>query len=474
MESRPYKVISGVSYPNLFVDDNQPTKIGANIDEESRGHYYDTAIRLSKKDVEGFVGKPLCLEHDESCIIGKITAAWVDRDQHMRLTGRIYTDTAEGESLYQRINAGDLSGLSVGYSLVTAQDNPNEIIGKRFSEVSVCERPFFPGAEIRMAASEKSMYKTKSGENCQLVFKIMASEVKNSTPEIAEPAAASATTLESRNKDGSEMARVHDDLLRKSEEQAARLKELEERNAQFERLEQQRREQYAESNKPLLDEVLAIHREQYREEKGPNAELSEDFVVSTTAAFMAPEAAKVIEPIVASARSWKKQRDARLAQEEQLKVHASKMAELEEKLKKMSEDQSLAMTHVNASQRRLQMGKDEDVSADSDRRLAVQASGSGKLDISHLFIPQPSEMERQLYQMNFGRPLDVKVTASQPKALASIPEPLNENIRKHTPQSQRYDERHGGKYIFHHLVANAKNFSKFEVPVQREVTHLDQ
>lgn len=444
---RKYRIVSGVSYPRLYTGPNQPREIKAGIDQDTRGYYHDDSIKLNAEDVRGFVGKPICLEHDESVQVGKITAAWQDRDNHMRITARIWTDTPMGEEVFQRINNGDLRGFSVGYDVSCARDNPNQVVGKHFNEISVCQEPFFEGASITVAATKKQDYKSGMGPGI-LNFKIMAEQKINEE-----------VPLEEANKDSSEIARAHDEVLRKTEQMEAELaalkeaqKQKDEELARFHREREAQRAQYAEDNKPVLEEVLEINKAQYKEEHGENAELPEDYVASTTAAFMAPEAAKVIAPIVASARAWKKNREAAKAQD-------ARLAEMEEKLKKMSEDQNIAEAHVRASSRRLAMatGQHEVADTTDDRRLAVTASG--KLDVKNLFVPQqPNEQERALAQLNYGQTLPVSVTASagQVNEMAqSIPE-LPKNLAASVPNSMRYSDN--GKYIFHHLVANNRRF----------------
>jgi len=458
MSSRPYRIVSGVSYPRLYVGANQPRTINTEIDAESREYYHDESVKLNGEDVKGFVGKPICLEHDPDVRVGQITAAWQDRENHMRITARIFTDTPEGLETFERINNGDLRGFSVGYDVKCHNDRPNEIIGKHFNEVSVCQEPFFQGAGITVAASNQSAKKDyKSGDgNRVLNFKIMA-EQKNTDEEQQQK-----VPLDQTNKDSSEIARVHDEVLRANEAMKAKLEALEkaqvEKDAQLERFQQEKqaqRAEYAEKNKKVLDEVLEINREQIREEQGPEADLHEDYVTSTTAAFMAPEAANVIAPIVASARRWKAARDLAKTQE-------AKYNELHEKMKKMSDDNSIAEAHVRASARRLNMATDQQEQQQDttdERRLAVTASS---MDITKLFVPQqPNQQERDLARMNYGQELPsntVNVSASSAKQeLAPIPVLANKNLEASVPNSMRYSQN--GKYLFHHLVCNARGFS---------------
>ncbi len=153
--SRKYRIVSGVSYPRLYIGENQPREIKAGIDAETRNYYHDDSIKLSSADVQGFVGKPICLEHNQSVEVGQITAAWQDRDNHMRITARIFVDTPEGERVFERINNGNLRGLSVGYDGSCDPNNPNRIVSKHFNEISVCEEPFLKGLELQLLQQQK-------------------------------------------------------------------------------------------------------------------------------------------------------------------------------------------------------------------------------------------------------------------------------------------------------------------------------
>lgn len=449
---RPYRIVSGISYPSVFVGDNQPNEISTHIDASNRGYYYDESIKLNSDDIAGFVGKPICLEHDPSVEVGQITAAWKDRDNHMRITARIFTDTAVGEQTFHRINNGDLRGFSVGYDVHT---NQNRIVGKDFNEISVCQEPFFPGAAITVAASKqtgKSEYKS-NGSASVLNFKIMAEQKIDEVP------------LDQANKDSSEIARVHDEVLKANEAMKAELEALKqaqaEKDAKIKQYDEEKlaqRQAYAESQKPVLEEVLAIQTEQLQQEEGnPEAQLHPDYVESTTAAFMAPEAANVIKPIVASARSWKKNQLERKKREEE-------NAELNAKLQKMQEENSIAEAHVRASARRLNMAtgqqQQEEKDTTDDRRLAVTAG----MDLKNLFVPkQPSEQERELLRSCYGRDAStVSVTASAGKELPPIPVLANKNLAESVPNSMR--NHPGGKYLFHQLVMKNAGYQAMAVP----------
>ncbi len=448
---RPYRIVSGISYPSVFVGNNQPDELSTHIDASNRGYYYDESIKLNSDDIAGFVGKPICLEHDPSVEVGKITAAWKDQDNHMRITARIFTDTQEGEETFNRINHGDLRGFSVGYDVRTSQ---NKITGKDFNEISVCQEPFFPGAAITVAASKqtgKSEYKS-NGSASVLNFKIMAEQKIDEVP------------LDQANKDSSEIARVHDEVLKSNEAMKAELEALKQAQsekdaklAQFEQEKIAQRQAYANSQKPVLDEVLAIQTEQLQEDEGPDAKLHPDYVESTTAAFMAPEAANVIKPIVASARSWKKNQLERKKREEE-------NAELNAKLQKMQDENSIAEAHVRASARRLNMatGNEAEPIKDTtdDRRLAVTAS----MDLKNLFVPkQPSEQERELLRSCYGQDAStVSVTASAGKELPPIPVVANKNLTASVPNSMRHHP--GGKYLFHQLVMKNAGYQAMAVP----------
>lgn len=384
--SRPYKIVNGVSYPNLY---NGPKKkVTANLSDPDE-FYHDDGIRLAEENLADFVGKPICVEHDVTASVGEITAAWRDTDGKMRITGRIYVDSEDGKQLYDRVNSGDMKGLSVGYGVSMGSDG--SVSKKSCQEISLCKVPFFEGAQVAICATGNEKYKTN--EKGKIVFQIMASETNSA-----------AVPLDSVNKDASELARAHDELLKKTEKEAAELKQLREENARFQREREEQLARYAESRKPQLKEVLDLTEQQYKEEKGPDAKISDNYRESIERVFLNPVAENEAAVITASAMTWKKARDQRIAME-------ARMKELEAKNSQMTSEQ----THVKASLERINSIN----AVDSTKSVDVAASGDRPLTTANIF--RVSERERNLYRENYGRELPVSVTASAQAPAPNIP-----------------------------------------------------
>lgn len=428
--SRPYRIIQGICYPHLISGSNKTKKITANLNDPE-AFYYDESIRLAEDDLNGFKGKPICFDHDESIVIGEITHVWKDSDNHMRMTGRVYTDTDEGIQMFNNINNRVTSSLSVGYSVEF--DKSKNVEKKKFSEISVCERPFFKGACISVAASDKKKYITNATEKGKLNFQIMA-ELNQTTP------------LDSANKDSSELARVHDDLLKKTEEQQKKLSEFEAMKEQLAALQAeklQQRNEYAESQKPKLKEVLDLTEQQFKEQNGADAVLPAEYKQSVENAFLMPEGKQAAAVITASALSWKKQRDERAAME-------ARFAELEAKNKKLLSDQEVAMAHVKASER-LHLST-ETISAKPTTE-SVSVTAKGGFNMSNLFVP--SDWEKTLYKEATGR--DAPAVSSVSVTASSLTLPQH-NFKDFVPNSLSNGD---GRVNFAWLFNNEAGFNKF-------------
>lgn len=435
MSNRPYKIIQGICYPHLVSGSNSKVNITADL-SNPQSFYYDESIRLSENDLKNFKGKPICWEHDQSHVIGEVSNVWKDSDGKMRMMDRIYTDSQEGIDMYNMINDKRAHSLSVGYG-VDFDPDTKIVKGKNCYEITVCEKPFFEGAAISVCASDKKNYNTNSKRIANFLISAMATETKLD-----------------ENKDSSELAKVHDDLLKKTEEQAKKLAQMEEmqkRLADMEAREAQRLVQYAESRKPLMSEVLTLTEEQYKEENGAEAVLPADYRDSVEKAFAHPEGEKAAAVITASAYSYKKQRAQRLELEK-------KLAETDGKNKQLIADHEVAMAHVKASADRLNLATETTKTAE----VPVNANQKS-LNMSNLFNITPSDSERKLYKEATGReaPATVNISASA-AAVASDPR---------FPNSLANQE--GGKVIYNWLSANYDKFSQIPVQIRSEGTRMD-
>lgn len=431
---RPYRIIQGVCYPHLVSGSNKTTTVTASL-ENPEAYYYDESIKLSEADLNSFKGKPICYEHDIEHVIGEIAQVWKDSDGKMRMQGRIYTDTPEGQEMFDSINTRNTSGLSVGYS---AQINKHKNVEKKNCyEISVCKQGFFDGAAVSVTASDKKNYITNSKKIAN--FK-MATETN--------------TTLDS-NKDASELAKIHDDLLKKNEEQAkelAEMKAMKEQLALLQAEKQQQLQKYAESQKPKLKEVLELTEQQFKEQNGPDAVLPAEYRQSVENAFIHPAGEEAAAVITASAFSWKKQRDARIAMEE-------KMKELETKNRQLISDQEVAMTHVKASERL-------HLATETTKEVPVAASSNSKpLNMSNLFVP--SDAERQLYQQSYGKELPAGGSVNVNASTLNIP---THPWKKFVPNS--LSNIPGGNVNYSWLFNNEAKFAG--VPVKMSVVDKDR
>lgn len=427
---RPYRLIYGKSYPRVFVGERQPKHISSDLSDPD-SYYHDDALKLAKGDVGRFVGKPLCYEHDKDNHIGKITAAWVDTEGNMRITGHVYTDTKDGEKLFREINCGKKKGLSVGYGVLRN-------FGKDIQEISIVDEPFFEGAGITITASSSNNpnYKsnlTKESKN-NLVLQLMTEE------------------LDKVNKEGSELMKHHDDVLKKNEDLQKRLAELEqkqkadtERLKQFEAQEIRQREEYAKKQVPVLNEVLAINEEQLKEENGPDATISQEYKEALQLSFFDPAGGNIIAPIIASARRWKKERD--------LKREAlDKAAQLEVAVKKYTEEQGLQQAQIEASRRlHLATGNEASNVVETPAAAAPLVQVNAGKDFSKIFCPKaPSQQERQLYEMEYGPMEGVQIDASSTgKPFETLPQ---HRYAGFVPNSAR--NHPNGKFLFRHLLNN--------------------
>lgn len=350
MMNRPYRLFHGVAYPNLFLGENQPTKIQANMHHL----YHDPSVRLSPKEVNEFIGKPICVEHERELDVGKIVAAWQDSQGDMRVDFHVYTDNNAGRLVCSRYDAGELGELSVGYEFAREGDEVQE---KFIKEVSLCKEGFFDGARVSVAAS-KSNYKN----NSVVLFKVTAA-------------------MSEISKDAAELLRRNDEMTKRVQELEAQAKAKDDALKRFEEDEKLRIEEYGKKQEPLLREVLAIQEEQWKEEHGATSSLPESHKEVTTNAFMKPEAFDVMQSICASANSWKRQKEA-------MELMRKQLAKQEEDANNFRSE----IAKVNASHEKAAALVGNTPTTPVTTTEPVTASNK----LSNLFIPAPSSAELEL------------------------------------------------------------------------------
>lgn len=447
--SRPYRRFEGICYPNVLRGNSRPQQVKASL-ESAHDFYHDEAIKLRDGDVSGFIGQNICVEHDLDFVVGTISDAWVDSMGHMRATGRVYTDSTEGQQLFDAIVSGDMSCLSVNYTV--PMDKNNKTYGYKVPrEISVVERPFFEGAEICVTASairskERSDKNPAVGVNDSCISNPLSSvpssnglEIQNYKSNLNSDGVEKkviqleimAEETKKPEETQSELLKHHDELLKKMElmqKQMADLNQKASRADELEKLEQKRREQYALDQQPILKEVLEIQADQLKEQYGADFKMPAQYIEAMTETFTTPEAKDNAAIIIASAKSYKK------AQEDKKKFE-TQLLEMNDKITKLSQDQSASSLYFDALKRQQMI---TDVPA--PKEVSVEASG-GQKKFKSMFVPtsapQPSPQERELYQRATGKTLDVNVVASSTGFAKPLPPVPNHNQEHLLPNSMR-------------------------------------
>lgn len=444
---RPYRIIGGVSYPQLADSKSQTKFIAATTDFGDREDYYhDEAIRLNDEEIKEFVGKPICFEHDTSEEFGVVSAAWKGSNGEMRFQARIYTDTPEGQEFFNDIDHGKNRGVSVGYSVSLSDDN--RVTRKDIRELTICKEPFFSGAEVRVAASNGKNYNNSKTKFLLLKFS------KMETPVAAAP-------LTQTNQDANELAKIHDQMLRENEAMREKLKALEAAENKlklYEEAEKKSLADYAERRKPLLQEVLEINKEQHKAENGPDAQLPEDYVSSLEQAFLHPEGEKNAQVIMASARSWKKERERAAKEREELLL-------LKADVQKLKDDNAVASAHVEAS-KRLHLTNNTNTE-ETKQNIDISASSGKKLTMSNLFAPGAGD--RLLHKQMTGRDLDVNVAASSAAKSSSVPLPYLNPAYADKLRNAAAFNKDGGARLQQFLSVNASKYSRSHMNPKAQV-----
>jgi hypothetical protein len=379
-KERKYRVISGIAYPPLVKGSHKSRKVKARLDDPfDTSFYHDESIRISEAEMSSFVGKPICIEHNERVDVGEVTHVFADEKGTMRMTGRIYVDPDDpadiGHEVMTRVEDGRLTGMSVGYDFATvkASDGSVEIDYKKPKEITLCLEPFFGGACVSVTASNTLPQQSKK---TTLHFQIMASESSSTIPPPVKP-----------NEEASTLALETDRLAKRMQELEEQNKQLAERVRLADDAEEKRLAEYARNKRSEFDEIMKINEQQFREENGPDAVLPAAYREASEGVALnpSPDTVAAWQGITASARAWKRERDAKMAQQQQLE-------EMSRKLKALEDDRASAMQTVQASANKVA----ETVHASADRQPQITKS--------NLFIraAAPSEAEREIARMNYG------------------------------------------------------------------------
>lgn len=257
--------------------------------------------------------------------------------------------------------------------------------------------------------------------------------------------------------DASELARQTDEMLKANEALQAKLAALEkkekedaERLAKYEAQEKARKEKYAADQKAELEKTLEIQRQQYKDVHGEDAVLPVEYEHSAAVAFANEGAAPQMQAIQASALAYQKQKEANEAMKKQLD-------ELNAKMKKLEDVNTVAMSHVNASKRRVfntnsissSAEKKETIKDNTDGENYNVTASSTTTNFEMMFTPAASKMDKMIMEKDYGRSFnlstDVNASAKEEKKTFT-PAPVHAQM-EYVPNSMRHKFPH----IFTHL-----------------------
>lgn len=475
---RPYRVISGPAYPGLQDPASQTREITANLDDPME-YYHDESIKLSDDQVKEFIGKPICVEHHPDLEVGEISNAWKGADGNMWMSARIYTDNGAQDVVNREIDGGRLNELSVGYD---TEFKNGQVVRKHINEISLCKKAFFQGARVAVAANDLQSEKRGYKNSGSIMFKIRAMSGENSAatqPLAQQPAAVNTPSDSQIAKDQIELARAHDELLKEKEEaqrirdeMAKRIQELEAKDKAHAEEKARELDRFREDMKPKLEEVLGLKEQIYKEEHGAEAAFPEDAKAAISNAFMEPSAGMVRQEITASTNAWKRNRDARI--------------KAEEELKRLQDSNNVELARINASREKIQQGTSltptsgseqapyhSSAADDTDsRRIAAH-----QVKMGQLFCPAPSDMEKEIYARDYSNSLGaqsygmVGVNASNNNSNNAGPQipqarqhplvnQLRNSARKHYPRQFDYYVSCNASSVFSHPMKHEYNIDE--------------
>lgn len=170
--NRLWRWVSGIAYLDVGVGEQAKNfTVELNAENTSaRKHYDDPANRLHRDDLgdrllDKLVGKPFRAEHGNrerygSGNLGVIDSARMDSNNRLLVSGRIYGDTPKGLNVVADIDNGVLGSLSVKWQTYYNR-RTGKVLGKEIVEISVCNRPHYPGCVLTTACSQPA---SKSGK----------------------------------------------------------------------------------------------------------------------------------------------------------------------------------------------------------------------------------------------------------------------------------------------------------------------
>ena len=416
-EKSEYRLVYGVAYPNLYKGKNQPKIIQANLNDRNE-FYHDDAVRLNQTDIQHFIGKPICLEHDKSDVVGEITSVFVDSKNKMRINARIYTGSTRGKKIFKAIDNGELKGLSVGYSSGLEGKETNKISYKEFDEISICNKPFFETSNISVTASLKNniLNKAKEKKNLWIKLSAMSDEQVQENTQTMENAEVVPIP---ENTDASELMKQADKTQETNKNLLEENAAMKERMARLEVLEAQEAKRESERVKredKKAEEYVKLVMKQYKSANGGNDDINQaDYAETVKNTFRQtdPRVSNAVKVMASNAmytqkletenESWKK-----------------RFEEIEAKLKMGTEK----LIQVNANAKTEATKNEIRVGASSASTFPAKNNSL----ISGMFVPSPSAAEKRLREDAYGAEDDYNNSMLQVNASGGIVQPKKQKI----------------------------------------------
>jgi hypothetical protein len=143
--------------------------------DPDRNYYHHPVIKVNEKDVKqwnNLRNKPVRLEHghhqgSQPVEVGIFVDGVITNEQNLHVTAGLY-DTEAGRYAHELIKSGVLKGFSIGYDPIG--DTNGYLVEKVLHEGSLVVKPFFPGANISVCASDSPKYNNEAPKNTDRLF----------------------------------------------------------------------------------------------------------------------------------------------------------------------------------------------------------------------------------------------------------------------------------------------------------------
>lgn len=411
---RPYRIITGPAYPLKLKEDRTPenSKVNKSIDNK-HDYYHSDAVRLSRRDISKFKGKPIRVEHEEDLSVGEITDTWVGKDGDMWMTSRVYTDTKTGQKVMECVDNGDFMGLSVGIQPVP-DESGDYVTDMDVEEISICHKGYYDGARIAIAASDKTNY--KNANRVFIKIRAMAEEKIADPTKVADP-------------DKTEIARAHDEAVQQLSKVQKELAELKAYKEAEEQRKIQEQKAYEEKQQAELSDTLALLLENAKADRGEDATVSEVQQNVVRNAYLDPQNAPFAAEIRASALASKKNREER--------------KQLEAQYASIKQEREMTMAQIQASNARAKVfGVTEPASSTETKQELPPVHASGSDQVKSLFESALSEYDRAIFQRDYPAFLGANnglpgIKASATETISRIPQARTHSHVEYCPNSYR-------------------------------------